>query len=182
MRNVFIIIFLLFSKFCFAQQISFADSLSRAKADIVLSQFDSLQVPKLLYSLEDKYYYVLYFESSIPKEYFLTTDSIGKIKTMELIKDNAPTKKQRKQLVKDKKQLNELNPFDLSKYQKDYITTIPLNYTCCTFGRLGYFVVQDTNKNRFGEFHISMPTVPSPIDLNLWAYVIRKLSEQIKYD
>jgi uncharacterized protein YpmB len=181
MRNVLIIIILLFSEFCCAQQINFADSLSRAKADIVLSQFDSLQVPKLLFSLEDRYYYVLCFESSILKEYFITADSIGKVKSVELIEENAHTKKQKKQLAKDKKLLNELNPFDLSKYQNRYITEVP-NATYFTFGKLSYFVIKDTNQTRFGEFHISMPIKPPPIDLNLWAYLIRKLSEQIKYD
>lgn len=46
-----------------------------------------------------------------------------------------------------------------------------------TFRRLPYFVIKDDN-GRFGEFHSFMTNKTMSIDLELWAYNIRKLSEQ----
>ena len=182
MKYRIIILFLLLSKFCYSQNLQHADSVSRAKADMVLSHFDSIQVPKLLYSIEDKYYYVLLNYLPFLKEYIVEIDSLGNIISVKLITENANTKRQMKLLEKDKKLLKELVPFDLTKYDTEYITIMPTNYTCCTFGRLGYFVVKDTNGNRYGEFRLSMPVVPEPIDLKLWAYIIKKLSKNIEYN
>jgi hypothetical protein len=75
MRYIFILLLLIFSKFCYSQNLQYADSVSRAKADIVLSYFDSIQGYKLLYSIEDKYFYVLLNENSLLKEYVITMDS-----------------------------------------------------------------------------------------------------------
>lgn len=46
-----------------------------------------------------------------------------------------------------------------------------------TFRRLPYFVIKDDN-GRFGEFRSFMTNKTMSIDLELWAYNIRKLSEQ----
>ena len=46
-----------------------------------------------------------------------------------------------------------------------------------TFGRLPYFVIKDNN-GRFGKFRSFMTNKTMSIDLELWAYNIRKLSEQ----
>ena len=97
MKYIIVISLLLFSKFCYSQNLQYADSVSRAKADIVLSHFDNIQVPKLLYSIEDKYYYVLLNEHSCLKEYFVATDSLGNITKVRLIEDNVSTKAQKNQ-------------------------------------------------------------------------------------
>lgn len=168
MRYIIIILSLLFSKFCYSQNLQCADSVSRAKADIVLSYFDSIQGSKLLYSIEDKYFYVLLNEYSFLKECVVTMDSLGNINNM---------KKPIKLTRQDEKFLKKSAPFDLSKYNIGYITESS-NAVDFTFGRLAYFVVKDDKGNRFGEFRSFMPTETVPIDLKLWAYIIRKLSEQ----
>lgn len=168
MRYVIIISLLLLSKLCYSQNLQCADSVSRAKADIVLSHFDSINVSKLLYSIEDKYFYVLLNENSFLKEYVIIMDSLGNISNM---------KEPRKLTGRDKKLLKKLVPFNLEKYNTDYITESS-NAMDFTFGRLVYFVVKDNNGKRFGEFRSFMPAETAPIDLKLWAYIIRKLSEQ----
>lgn len=77
----------------------------------------------------------------------------------------------------DKKLLKRLAPFDLSKYGTDYITKSS-NIADFTFGRLSYFVIKDDKGNRFGEFRSFMPNETVPINLKLWAYIVRKLSEK----
>gem|GEM_PF-422931 len=66
--------------------------------------------------------------------------------------------------------------FDLSKYSIGYITESS-NGMNLTFRRLPYFVIKDDN-GRFGEFRSFMTNKTMSIDLELWAYNIRKLSEQ----
>lgn len=177
MKYIIIILLLLLSKFCYSQNLQHVDSVSRAKADIVLSCFDSIEVPKLLYSIEDRYYYVLLNEHPFLKEYVVETDSLGNIANVKLITENANTKRQRKLVEKDKKLLKELALFDLTKYDTGYITENS-NAMYFTFGRMSYFVVKDSIGKRYGEFRLVMPAKPAPIDLNLWAYMIRKISEQ----
>lgn len=168
MKYIIIILSLLLSKFCYSQNMQCADSVSRAKADIVLSYFDSIQVSKLLYSIEDKYFYVLLNENPFLKEYVISMDSLGNISNM---------KESRKLTRQDKKLLKKIAPFDLAKYNTIYITKSS-NTENFTFERLAYFVVKDDNGKRFGEFRSFMPTTTAPIDLKLWAYIVRKLSEQ----
>lgn len=158
-------LFLLLSNFCYSQNLQYADSLSRAKADIVLSHFDSIRASKLLYSIDDTYFYVLLNEDSILKEYVIAVDSLGNISKM----------KESKILGKDKRLVKKLAPFDLAKYNTGYITESS-NGVDFTFGQLGYFVIKDNNGKRFGEFHSVMPAKNSPVDLKLWGYIIRKLS------
>lgn len=168
MRYIIIVLSLLFSKCCYSQNLQCANSVSRAKADIVLSYFDSIQSFKLLYSIEDRYFYVLLNENSFLKEYVITMDSLDNISNVE---------KLIKLTRRDKKLLKKLAPFDLSKYSTDNITKSS-NAVNFTFGRLSYFVVMDDKGNRFGEFRSYMPNDTMPINLKLWAYIIRKLSEQ----
>ena len=49
---------------------------SRAKADIVLSKFDTLYGKKILYSLQDRYYYIVFQLQNSYKEYVIEIDSI----------------------------------------------------------------------------------------------------------
>ena len=69
MKNIVIILLLCISEFCYSQNLQYADSMSRAKADIVLSHFDSIHVSKLLYSIDDKYFYILLNDDLCCKEY-----------------------------------------------------------------------------------------------------------------
>lgn len=177
MKHLTVILLLLLSKFCYSQGLQYADSVSRAKADIILSHFDSIQVPKLLYSIEDKYYYVLLNRHSYLQEYSVATDSLGNITNVRLIGENINTKEEKKSVERDKKLLKKLDLFDLSKYNTSYITEVS-NDSYLTFGRLSYFVIKDNSGNRYGEFRLFMPVKqPAPIDLRLWGYISRKLSE-----
>ena len=82
MRKIVIVCFILgIACFCFAQNDwkRISDSLSlksRAKADIVLSMFDTLYGKKILYSLQDRYYYVVFQLQNSYKECVIEIDSI----------------------------------------------------------------------------------------------------------
>ena len=76
MKMLYLIILLMFFSFvCEAKdKESISDSIeivSQIKADKVLSAFDSIKAAKLLYSIEDKYYYVIIQVSTLYyKEFF----------------------------------------------------------------------------------------------------------------
>jgi hypothetical protein len=168
---------------CKAQSNIELDSLaikSRTRADIVLSYFDTIRTDKMLYSMKDKYYYVVINKQSYYEEYYVVLDTINKIETIRIIKNNTKTKKQRKQQKQYEQILKEAEPiFDLSKYHASYITKVS-GTDSYTFGVLSYFVVKGIDGKRYGEFHLFMPTQPMPINHNLWVYLFRRLSEQIE--
>lgn len=170
MRYIIVILLLIYSKIFYCQNLQHADSISRAKADIVLSYFESTNVSKLLYSIDDKYFYVLLKKESSLMEFVIVLDSFGNICALK-----EPTKLSRQ----DKKLLKETEPFVLINYDTNYITAVS-NVEDFTFGHLAYFVIKDDVGKRFGEFRSFMPTANAPIDLKLWGYIIRKISEQLK--
>src|SRR5690606_8303958 len=125
--------------------------ISRAKADAVLKHFDTIQAPKLLYSLDDTYYYLIIKNSPSHKEYYIVLDSLGLIEKLYYIKDEAKTRKQKRLKKQYQGLLSEAEPiFDLNKYHADFITGLSEpNYTS---GRYSYFVVIDTDGKRYGEY------------------------------
>lgn len=184
MKTAYLIILMVcFSLVCKAQSNweKLPDSLamnSRAKADKVLRHFDTMQVPKILYSIEDKYYYLIIKDTPCYKEYYVALDSLGEIDKIRLVKAEIKTRKQRRQQEQYRKLLTEAEPiFDLSKYQTDLITKVP--GAKMVSGKPSYFVLKDIDGNRHGEYSLSAATAPSPINTNLWAYLIRRLSDEI---
>jgi hypothetical protein len=178
MKFIILICLTTFFQFCFSQQINFVDSVSRAKADIVLSHFDSLQTPKLIYSIDDKYFYLIIKDTPVYKEYYITTDSIGNINEIYFVKKNVKGRKQRKQEKQYQNLLLEADPFNLSTYHTNYVTAISQGTTIDTFGRLSYFVLKDVDGKRYGEFHLFLPVYPLPIHSSLWTYLIRRISDK----
>lgn len=141
---------------------------SRAKADEVLMYFDTLKSSKLLYSILDKDYYVLVKdEEKKYKEYYITTDSLGKITEVRFLE----------RTKRENKELSQLNPFELQKYCSGFIIKMPdAEYVR---GPSSYFVVKDESGERHGEFCLSTFTLPIPIDGKLYGYLVRRLSEQM---
>lgn len=152
--------------------------ISRNKADKVLEQFSQINYPKLLYSMEDKYYYLII--GDIPyKEYYIELDDIGNINKVRCIKSLQPkNRKQRKLQKQYQKLLAEAEPvFDLNRYHTEFITKIP--DAKIVSGGLSYFVLKDIDGKRYGEYYLSSITLPLPINSNLWVYLIRRLSNEI---
>ena len=151
--------------------------ISRAKADRILSYFDTLRMSKLLYSLEDRYYYLIIKDTPCYKEYYIEVDSLGDVVQSRFLNQKKITgKKQRKQAEQYQKLLCEGTPFNLSQYHTDYITRmLDAKYIS---GKPTYFVVKDIEGKRYGEYRLSAITTPSLIDKNLWSYLLRRLSEE----
>ncbi|WP_219035431.1 hypothetical protein [Empedobacter falsenii] len=177
-----IILMLCFSLVCKAQEgrENMTDSMamvSRAKADKVLQHFDTIQAPKILYSLEDKYYYLIIKDTPCYQEYYVTLDSLGRIDKIRLIKVEIKTRKQRKQQEQYRELLSEAEPiFDLGKYHTDFITEMP--DAKMVSGKPSYFVFKNIDGKRYGEYSLSSVTAPLPINISLWAYLIRRLSDE----
>ncbi|MDM1362568.1 hypothetical protein [Myroides marinus] len=79
-----IILILCFSFVCKAQneRETVSDTMamvSRNKADAILKHFDTIESPKILYSLEDKYYYLIIKDTPCYKEYYVALDSLSRI-------------------------------------------------------------------------------------------------------
>ena len=177
---------LCFSLVCKAQEDrgNIADSMamvSRTKADKVLQHFDTIIAPKLLYSLDNKDFYVIIKSNPCYQEYYVALDSLGRIDKMRPVKAETKTRKQRKQQEQYQQLLSEAEPiFDLTKYHTDFITKMPdIKYTS---GRYSYFVLKDIDGKRYGEYRLSAVTSPLPINASLWAYLIRRLSDEAYKD
>ena len=87
-RIVITCVILCMACFCSAQNDwkRISDSLSlesRAKADIVLSMFDTLHGKKILYSLQDRYYYIVFQLQNSYKECVIEIDSICNVVNIE---------------------------------------------------------------------------------------------------
>lgn len=147
---------------------------SRAKADKVLQRFDTIQAPKLLYSLDDRYFYLIIKGTPCYKEYYAVLDSLGEIAYLRLVKAEQKTRKQQKQY---RKLLSEAEPiFDLNRYRTNSMTEMPdAQYTS---GKYSYFVVKDIDGKRYGEYRLPAVTSPAPINGSLWVYLIRRISEE----
>lgn len=178
-----IILMLCFSLVCKAQSNfqNLSDSLgmkSRAKADMVLKYFDTLKTTKILFSIEDRYFYVIMKDTPCYKEYYVALDSLGDVENLHPVKVEKKNRKQRRQEKQYCELMLKAEPvFDLGKYHTDFITMMPNAKKL--LGRPSYFVVIDTHGKRYGEYSLLSLTAPLPINTNLWAYLISKLSEEI---
>jgi hypothetical protein len=161
---------------------------SRAKADIVLSKFDTISGEKILYSLQDRDYYLIFKQDSCYKEYVVKVDSVCNIlsiKEVEKDKEKEELKAKRFLSRGSRKQLKRLleerqivkDAFDTSQYSSEFRTSMP-NATYVA-GVPSYFVMKDENDKRYGEYSLSSITIPCPINPDLWAYLLRTLSENM---
>lgn len=169
--RILLILFCVSSFSIYSQDIDFQklrDSLaleSRGKADKVLEHFDNYDNPKLLYSIADKDYYILIKEECKFKEFYLSINNQGKI----------IEKRELKLKKRDKKYISKAFKF------KDYHTDFIKEKTDATFvrGKPTYFVVKDTDGNRFGEYRLAGFTLPTVIDGKLYGFLTRKLTQEI---
>ena len=144
---------------------------SRNKADRLLELFRE-NVPKVLYSLEDCYFYLIIKASPRNKEYYIALDSLGEIRVLYVLAERTKTAKQKKY----EKQLLQAGPIFEPTYYKNVSQCLEKRTAS---GRPSYFVMKDANGKRFGEYCLSALTIPLPINQALWVYLINRLSEEI---
>ncbi|GAB3502443.1 hypothetical protein [Emticicia fontis] len=178
-----IILLLSFSIICEAQnnweKVSDALALiSRQRADMVLSHFDTIQAPKILYALENKEFYLIIKSKPDYNEYYVRLNNSGEIESVRPIKAELITEKQKQQQDHYRKLLSEAEPiFDVSTYHTNYITKIP--EATNSSGRPSYFVLKDIDGKRYGEYNLSAINTPMPIKSSLWAYLMMNLSDEM---
>lgn len=164
----FILLILLFASLicCKAQtEIDPVSLASREKADIILKSFDAENASEILvYSLEDKDFYVVLKNGDNYTEYYASLKNDA-VENKRMLK----TRKKDKQLLSD--------AFKLDKYHRDFITKMPdAKYVR---GKKSYFVVKDNDGKRYGEYSLASLTLPLPIDGSLAGYLLRRLGEEI---
>ncbi len=158
---------------------------SRVKADIVLSKLDTILGRKILFSLRDKDYLIIFKQDSCYREYVLKVDSVCNILAIKEIDSDVEIKKIKakrflskrnrkllKRLLEDKQTI--MDAFDTSLYHTGFITSLPDDATLAE-GAPSYFVMKDEKNKRYGEYRLPSITAPCPINTNVWSYVIRKL-------
>jgi len=191
-KTIVILILVCATIICFAQTDlnSQPDSLaleSRVCADVVLSHFDAVPGKKILYSLKDKYYYLIFQHNNCYKEFFVVMDSMCTNLTIKEVKNdaNAENLKAKYHLSKRKslKKYHEerqiiCDAFDTSQYSAEFITTLP-NATYVA-GTPSYFVLKDEDNKRYGEYSLSSIVAPSPINPVLWAVLFKRIMENIE--
>ncbi len=157
---------------------------SRAKADAVLENFDTIQGKKILYNLKDKDYYIIIQTNGNYHEYIVATDSIGNISNCRKMGNDILIKKleSKKCLSKKKRKILErlkqnreiiINSFDISQYSTDLITMMPSEHDLTDTH--SYFVLKDENCNRYGEYSRNVLTKPSAINEDLEIYLCVEL-------
>ncbi|MDR0438444.1 MAG: hypothetical protein LBH22_09145 [Bacteroidales bacterium] len=196
-KIVTICIALFFASFCYAQcdwKIE-NDSLamvSRAKADVVLSKFDTISGKKILYSHLDREYYVIIQENNNYKEYVVHIDEFCNVVKLEkrnsynninkeIVKLKAKrflSKQKRECLerLKSDKQAVE-NAFSTDLYSTDFVTYVEAKETNIYGTPIStYFVLKDENKKRYGEYRLPAMTFPNDDLLKNLYYFVRELT------
>lgn len=157
---------------------------SRDKADFVLSKIRSKGKKVLLYSLQDKYYYVLLKQQNWYSElYIVINGSSADLEIKQhnhiLINEKQSKKKQDNNHFKQTQWEYRVvqRAFKLDQYSTTCITMMP-NATYIA-GVPSYFVIKDENQIRYGEYSLSSITSPCPINPELWVYLQRKIQTVI---
>jgi hypothetical protein len=167
MKSIIAYLLVLSSITCRAQdsniksKIDSLNSVSRLKADFILSRFDSIQTNKLLYSISNEHYYIILKDGCCYKEYYIHLDSTGKVVNQRLIK----SAKRNKEILK--------KAFELGNYRKEFVTKV--DSPKVVQGNNSYFVVKDVSGNKYGEFALAAITVPIPINIKLYNYLFKRL-------
>lgn len=156
-----------------------AGLVSRSFADNVLSKLDTIKAPKILYSLDNRYFYVIIKDNPY-REFYVVLDG-NNVSKVEPVIAELKTRKQRKQNKQYCKLLSKAEPlFNFSKYNMGFITKMP--QATSISGRESYFVLKDIDGKRYGEYNLSSVTTPLPINMYLWTYLAKRLSDQMGKD
>ena len=186
MKHLFLLWLIAPVYFCNAQSDwkAKSDSLalvSRNKADMVLSHFDSINSTKMLYSLSGKNYYVIVKNTDKYKEYYIYTDIYGNVlqfKEIEKLPKKKQTKKKLQRIELDTVSLNKA--FDINRNNTDFTTNNQeASDKKYDWSGHSYFVVKDKNGNRYGECCQSAFTKPLWIEKNLHVYLLISILVEI---
>ncbi len=119
----------------------------------------------LVYSIEDRYYYIATKEECDYTERYIVLDSMGGIQKNTLLK----TKRKSKKILK--------TAFALNNYSDDLTIDIP--EASYVRGKASYFVVKDKSHKRYGEYRLPVFSLPPPINKDVYGYIVKRLSQEM---
>lgn len=154
----------IYSSQTIGEQLDSIALISRERAEVVLSSFDYPNSYKLLYSINDRDFWVIIKKESLFKEYYVRLDECDEILFSRSVKNRR----------KDFKLLT--RAFELEMYHLNFITSLP--DAKFIHGHPSYFVIIDSDGTRYGEYSLSSLTIPTPIDADVYFYLTRRLIEQ----
>lgn len=154
----------IYSSQTIGEQLDSVALISRERADVVLSSFNYPSSYKLLYSINDRDFWVIVKKETLFKEYYVRLDESDEILFTRPVKSR-------------RKDFNLLTrAFALEMYHSNFITSLP--DAKFIHGHPSYFVIKDCNGTRYGEYSLSSLTLPTPINTDVYLYLIRRLTEQ----
>ncbi len=159
------LLLLAFLSACSAQKK--ADNISiEMSEDIINNNFKSDEGKKrLLFSISDKWYLVIVQQEGQYEEYYLEVDSSGTKKSL-IDEIKSPS------VILDK-------AFDIKLYSKNYIDYTSDKEYELTQGNKTYFVLKNELNEKYGEFSLSVVIKPTPINKEVYNYLVTKLMRQI---
>jgi hypothetical protein len=158
--------------------------LCRERADSVLSVLDYIKETKLLFSVNNQYFYIIIDDTLNYKEIFISFKN-EKINHCYFIKNKYGLIKSKyeKQLMSDRKNLlSNANPFDLKQYHNEFITDLDkaISYFGHSYGQPAYFVIKDTSGNRYGEIGLYSFVFGKNMNVNLIWYLNFRLWAEMR--
>ena len=146
---------------------------SRSNAERILDCFDAIYADKMLFTADDKNYYVIINNTPCYMEYYVSFANDGSINKVCSVSNQGRTRKEHQELSWLRKILKKAEPiFDFKKYEYGYDFTKAKH----TEGRIVYFILKDKENKTIAEYQMPVISIPSPVDLNLLIYMMRRLT------
>ena len=156
---------------------------SRERADTVLAMFDYIKEAKLLFSINNSYFYIIIDDPVNYKEVYVFFRN-NKINRIHFIKNKygiIKTKYEKELLYYRKNHLSKTNPFNFEQYHSGFLTDInaATAYLGHNYGQPAYFVVKDKYGNRYGEVGLYSFVFGKNMDRNLIWYLNMRLGTEM---
>lgn len=158
---------LLFFQHSFSQLVTSEDSLSRVRADIIVTEVIGEEIRGkcyLLLSIADKYYLIMTKVGEYYKEYYVIDSKIVKERRRKLSKDT---------IIE--------NAFDTTGYRTKFLSlnSSDFEYEVADL-RPTYFYFSDLNGKKYGESRLTILIKPVPIKGEIYYHLLVKLTSVMR--
>lgn len=167
MKVFFVLIYLLLFQHSFSQLVTRGDSLSRVRADIIVTEVIGDEISGkcyLLFSIADKYYLIITKVGKYYKEYYIVDREIVKEKYCRVSKDT---------IIE--------HAFDTTGYRTEFLSlnSLDFKYEVADLEPT-YFYFRDLNGKKYGESRLTLLIKPVPIKGKIYYHLLDKLVSVIR--